>query len=269
MSDRLVRWLIRLYPKDFRKAHAENLQRTYREMTEDHGRTSSTARLRDGLNLIMGAIGAHSDRLRRAIAERTESGGGRGRHAGGHPGGNRNGGAGIMGGIWKDLRIATRSLARRPGFSLGVALTLGLGIGATTTIFGVVQGVILRPLPYDDPSRLVALGALVPGAEWIDREAGLQALEPISIANYLDLRERSRSFENSAFFEPANVILPDRGDGPEIVPGVVVSSDLFEILGVSPFLGRTFAPEEYTGGSGGIFTLDIQHGFQRPTRSVG
>ena len=70
-------------------------------------------------------------------------------------------------GTWlKDLKIAARTLSRRPGFSLGVALTLGLGIGATTTVYSVVDGVVFRPLPYDDPSRLVAVGALVPGAEW-------------------------------------------------------------------------------------------------------
>ncbi|MEE8147289.1 MAG: ABC transporter permease [Longimicrobiales bacterium] len=155
-------------------------------------------------------------------------------------------GEGIMGGIWRDLRIAARSLTRRPGFALGVALTLGLGIGATTTIYSVVDGVLFRPLPYDDPSTLVAVGTLAPGAEWIDREAGLQDLGLISIPNYLDFRERTRSFQNSAVFEPANVFLPDTGDGLEVVPAVVVSSDLFEILGVSPFLGRTFAPEEYT-----------------------
>ncbi len=88
-----------------------------------------------------------------------------------------------MGSSIKDLGIAARSLARRPRFALGVALTLGLGIGATTTIYSVVDGVLFRPLPYDDPSTLVAVGALAPGQEWIDRQAGLQDLGSISVPN--------------------------------------------------------------------------------------
>jgi len=95
----------------------------------------------------------------------------------------------------QDLRIAGRSLARRSGFALGVALTLGLGIGATTTIYSVVDGVMFRPLRYEEPGRLVAVGAVFPTQVWDDQEAGLQHLAGISMLNYVDYRDRARSFE--------------------------------------------------------------------------
>ena len=177
---------------------------------------------------------------------------------GGVRGGTKtNGEVGGMGmGSWiRDLRIAARSLARRPGSALGVALTLGLGIGATTTIYSVVDGVILRPLPYDQPSTLVAIGAVLPNQEWVDEEAGLQDLARISMPNYRDLQERARSFENSATLLSTTTYLPSTGDGPQIVPAVFVSSELFEILGVAPFLGRTFAPDEFTTASEAVVML--------------
>ena len=244
MSDRLVRWLIRLYPKDFREAHAENLQRTYTEMMEDGRRNSRTARLKNGLNLIMGAMGAHSDRLRRKVTSWNESDG----YSGGQTRKNRNGRGGMSGGIWKDLAIAARNLARRPGFSLGVILTLGLGIGATTTIFGVVDGVILRPLPYDEPSELVAVGAVSPTSEWLDQEAGLQDIGTIRMVNYQSLRERARSLETLATINIEVLLrLPSSDGSDEAVDAPEVSPALFDMLGVTPVLGRTFLPEEYAG----------------------
>ena len=157
--------------------------------------------------------------------------------------------------VWKDLTFAARSLRRRPGFSLGVALTLGLGIGATTTIYAVVDGVMLRPLPYDEPSTLVAVGALLPTQEWTDRSADLQNLVPISQPNYQDFRKRSRSFETMAVIEKFDVFLADTGNGPDMLAGARVSPELFDILGVSPALGRTFFPDEYSVASADVVML--------------
>ncbi len=166
----------------------------------------------------------------------------------------------MWGGVWlddlaRDLKVATRSLARRPGFSLGVALTLGLGIGATTTIYSIVDGVMLRPLPYEEASALVAVGALLPTAEWRDRAANLQDLALISTPNYEDFRERTRSFEKMAAIEKIAVYLADAGDGPDMLAGARISPELFEILGVSPALGRTFFPEEYSVASENVAML--------------
>ncbi len=165
------------------------------------------------------------------------------------PDGNDDRGGDGMGMWLQDLRTAGRSLRRRPGFALGVALTLGLGIGATTTIFSVVDGVMLRPLPYDDPGRLAAIGTTFPTREWADEGAGLKYLAGISMLNVRDFAERTRSFDALAGIETTNVLLPDQGTGPELAGAARVSNELFQILGVAPALGRTFVPEEHEAGA--------------------
>ena len=117
-------------------------------------------------------------------------------------------GIGRLEDVWKDVTLAARSLRRRPGFSLGVALTLGLGIGATTTVYSVVDGVMFRPLPYQDPSRLVAVGAVTQGTEWVDGVADLQDLDPILGRNYERFKERTRSFETLAVFQSILLAFP-------------------------------------------------------------
>jgi predicted permease len=141
--------------------------------------------------------------------------------------------------------MALRGLRRRPGFAGGVALTLGLGIGATTTIFSVVDGIMLRPLPYDDPGRLAAVGTTFPTREWADEAAALQHLAGISMLNFQDFAERTRSFDVLAGIETTNVLLPDQGSGPEFAGAARVSRDFFEALDVTPALGRTFLPTEH------------------------
>jgi len=168
--------------------------------------------------------------------------------------GNRGRGMGMGTGIglWmRDLRMAVRNLARRPGFTLGVALTLGLGIGATATIYSVVDGVMLRPLAYEDPSALVAVGAILPTAEPVDAETGLYNLAPMSVQSYRLFRERSRSFENMAAFEPARFLVGDLGS-EEYVDGARVPPELFEILGGSPALGRMFGGDDFRLGDDGV-----------------
>jgi putative ABC transport system permease protein len=158
--------------------------------------------------------------------------------------------------MWlQDVRIAARSLARRPGFAAGVALTLGLGIGATTTIFSVVDGVVLRQLPYVDPGRLVAVGTTFPTREWDDEEAGLQHLAGISLLNFRDFRERNRSLESVAGIESTSVLFPDMGFGPELVPAASASNELFGLLGVTPALGRTFLPGEHSTEAASVVLL--------------
>lgn len=141
--------------------------------------------------------------------------------------------------------VAVRTLARRPGFAIGVVCTLGLGIAATTTIFSVVDGVLLKPLPYDDPSGLVAVGTVFPTREWDDEEAGRQHLAGISLLNYRDYSERSRALESVGAVEAISVLFPDQGAGPELVPAARASEDFFRILGYGPALGRGFLPEDF------------------------
>lgn len=164
----------------------------------------------------------------------------------------------MMGGWVQDLRIAARSLRRRPAFTMGVALTLGLGIGATSAIFSVVDGVVLRSLPYPEAERLAAVGATFPTREWADEESRLQHLAGVSMLNYQDFAQRNRSFERLAGLEVISALMPDQGDGPELVRAARVSVDFFEILGVSPVLGRTFLPTEEEVSSDAVVL--ITHG---------
>lgn len=150
-----------------------------------------------------------------------------------------------MEGWMADVRFALRGFRRRPGFVLLVLLTLGLGIGATTTIFSVVDTVVLRPLPYENAGSLVALGNTFPEREWANREEGLQHLAGVSYLNFIEVRERARGLEEVAAGEWGNVLLPDQGCGPEVANLLRVTEGFFDLLGVSPLLGRTFLPEEY------------------------
>jgi putative ABC transport system permease protein len=133
----------------------------------------------------------------------------------------------------QEVRVSFRSLAKRPGFALLVVLTLALGIGAPVAIFSLVSGVMLRPLPYEDPDRIVLVWEKPPGR---DRFA-------VSPANFLDWREQNQVFEDMAATMRATVNLTGTGE-PERLLGHRVSASFFPILGVQAALGRTFLPEE-------------------------
>jgi putative ABC transport system permease protein len=135
-----------------------------------------------------------------------------------------------------DLRFALRSLVRRPAFSAVVIATLALSIGATAAIFSVVSAVMLRSLPYPEAERLVMV--------WSHDSAGAEPRSVVSVGDYLEWRERARHFSHLATYFPEwNLTLT--GDGPPDRLDVgVVSANLFETLGISPLLGRTFRPEE-------------------------
>jgi putative ABC transport system permease protein len=140
----------------------------------------------------------------------------------------------------RDLRHAWRGLWRTPGFTLAAWLTLGLGIGATTTIFTVVNGVLLRPLPYQDSGRLANI--------WVDLGQGAQSLPAVAPADFRDYQRRSRSFAGFAAGTGAEEIdLRGNltGDGPPERVGLSpVTANFFPLLGISPALGRGFTAEE-------------------------
>jgi putative ABC transport system permease protein len=149
-----------------------------------------------------------------------------------------------MGGGWSDLRTTVRSLSRRPGLALAVALTMGLGIGATTTIYSVVDGVILRPLPY--PGSLVAIGSLSPGSGDVDPATGLERLEEINSPVLAGLQERARSYDWIGAICPYQILIADDNDVQDLVRAAMVSPELLPTLGAAPVLGRTFLPEEHS-----------------------
>jgi putative ABC transport system permease protein len=137
----------------------------------------------------------------------------------------------------QDLRYAARTLRRSPGFAVLVTLTLALGIGANTAIFSVFDAVVLQPLPYPEPSKLVLLLGNV------RREAGVQQRRGASRPDYADWRDQSRSFEAMAMYEGDPFIL-HTVDGSEQLRGEFVAQPYFDLLAVRPILGRTFRPEE-------------------------
>jgi len=140
--------------------------------------------------------------------------------------------------FWQDLRYASRIFAKRPGFAAATVLTLALGIGATTAIFSVVYGVVLKPLPFDQPDRLVAVRQYAP------RGAGNNQ----GAATYLTYREHQRAFEAIGVWDPAAVSITGDG-GPERVQALVVTSETLPLLRVQPVLGRVFSVEDDRPGA--------------------
>ena len=134
-----------------------------------------------------------------------------------------------------DLRFAFRTLRRTPVVTAAAILTLALGIGANTAIFSVVSALLLRPLPYPEPARLVFVW------ETDLRQGG--SLGIVSAPNYLDWQRQNHVFERMAIFEQLSYNLSG-GREPEQVPALRVSGSIFPLLGIQPMLGRTFLPEE-------------------------
>src|SRR5215475_3474998 len=138
--------------------------------------------------------------------------------------------------LLQDLRYGARMLLKNPGFALIAVITLSLGVGANTAIFTVVNGVLLRPLPYDEPDRLVMLWEADPR-----RNIEQQRVAP---PNLVEWREQSRSFENIAYWTGNDEFNLVMADGVEKARCAYVTSSLFSTLRVRPQLGRAFLPEE-------------------------
>src|SRR5215468_12131045 len=141
--------------------------------------------------------------------------------------------------LWQDLRFGLRMLVKNPGFTLIAVLTLALGIGANTAIFSVVNALMLRPLPYPNPERLV----------WVDYTSSKNAGGEVLSEHFLNWQEQNRTLEGIAQFDPATRTLTGAGE-PERVEVGQISAGFFTTLGVHPLPpGRDFtAAEDKTGG---------------------
>ena len=144
--------------------------------------------------------------------------------------------------LWQDVRYGLRMLAKSPGFSALVILTLALSIGANTAIFSVVNAVLLRPLPFEEPNRLAQIWHTPPQASF----PGIPTF-PVSPANFLDWRARSQAFEGMSAYGFGQYTLTGTGH-PEAVRMVAVTSGFFSILRAQPLLGRAFLAEEDSPG---------------------
>src|SRR5215212_79648 len=152
--------------------------------------------------------------------------------------------------LLQDVRYAVRTLLKSPGFTVVAVLALALGIGANAAIFSVVKAVLLSPLPYPDPERLVWVREINPGSDIMD--------EPASAPNYNDWRTQGRSFEGVAAFGYAGGTITDGDREPERVAGMSTSANFFQVVGVAPALGRGFLPEEEAAGKNRVVV--ISHG---------
>src|SRR5712692_2043966 len=139
--------------------------------------------------------------------------------------------------LMRDVRYGIRMLLRKPGFSFVAVFALALGIGANSAIFSVVNAVMLRPLPYADPSRLVfaeSMNSLNPQRE----------IDGVSPADFWDWKDQSQAFEQLAALSGGGGFSLKDVDQPDVFNGARVSFNFFQTFGVQPFIGRLFSPED-------------------------
>jgi len=152
-----------------------------------------------------------------------------------------------MGTFLADLRCAARILRKNPGFTLAALVTLALGIGANTAIFSVVNAVLLQPLPFVDAGRIVLLREKRP-AENVERGS-------VSVPDFQDWQRQAHSFSAMALYDWSPGFIIGGRTEPERVAGAAVTSQFFDALGVSAFLGRTFGPEQDRPGNDRVVVL--------------
>lgn len=169
------------------------------------------------------------------------------RPAPGDPGGR------LLHGVWQDVRYAARALAWSPGFTAVAALTLALGVGANSAIFSIINAVMLRPLPYAHPERLIRIYESNPERGWPQFSA--------SHPNFLDWRTQARSWVALAATSSGTVSMTSN-DGAEVLREVLVTADFLPALGVLPAIGRNFTADEDRPG-GGTRVVILTDGFWR------
>ncbi|MBI4472713.1 MAG: ABC transporter permease [Acidobacteria bacterium] len=206
-AERIFRILLRLLPFDFQREYGGEMEEVFRNQEErarKSGRVVARASLwiRTISGILKIAPREHFDVLR------------------------------------QDTRFAVRILLKSPGFSVAAVMTLALAIGANTAIYSVVEAVLLRPLPYQEPERLVMLWTEIPSQ-------GVHE-ETTSYGNYEDWRARNRVFEDLAVFDPFSSTLAGDSveDNPESISVARVSENFFRVMGIPPALGRTFSVDE-------------------------
>ena len=202
--------LLRLYPASFRQEYGAEMRADFQQRSKHSSGMSGRFALWISLifDTLFNATAVHCDILR------------------------------------QDLRYTWRTLRRSPGFALMAVLVIALGIGATTAAFSVTDYVLLRPLPFRDPERLVKLWERVPNYSRIE----------LSPSNYRDWKKASHSFEAMGSFHEESANLVGQGT-PERLEGTATDSDLLPMLGVQPLLGRFFTAEDDREGAPGTVIL--------------
>jgi len=231
LSLRLYRALIALYPRPFRSEYGAELLDAFVSLGSSRGPWHTWRRtLPDFCSTL---VGEWLEVIR----------GGRKPHP--SPGHNTSGGSMTFDAV-ADLKYAARQLVRRPGYTIVAIVTLALGIGANSAIFSVVNGVLLRPLPFPEPDHVVMVWESNVQRGWSRFTA--------SPANYMDWRERNEVFEHLAAYTNGSQTLTGSGE-PERLAVTFAWADFFDVLGVVPQLGRTFRPDENQPGNESVTIL--------------
>ena len=230
LTDSLYRAGLKLYPLQFRERYGAAVLQTFRDAAHDVGSrrgwlAESIVRLRMLAELLLRAPGEQL-RENRASTRLTKSEMRRSWPARAWEAG------------WTDLRYALRGLRKSPGFALVAILTLTLGIGANSAIFSVVNGVLLRPMPYHESDRVAAVWL-----EYVNAENGLSREIPASEPEYLEFREQSTAFRDVAGYYTTQVNLGGL-DEPRRIWAAAVSSNFLDVLRVAPILGRSYTVGE-------------------------
>jgi len=213
----VYRWLLRIYPSTFRSRFAADLEADFAQMLDVRGARAAWGRAIADFSRALPLTHAHDQRTRQRHYTVTL------------------GGESHMGSLLFDVRHAVRALAKSPVFTLVTVLTLALGIGANSAIFSLVNAVLLRPLGYHSPERLMMIHEIIPESK-VPRFG-------VSPADYLDLDQYQSSFTDIGVYRTRSVELSGSGD-PETINVAQTSAAVFPLLGVGAAEGRTFLPEE-------------------------
>jgi putative ABC transport system permease protein len=150
--------------------------------------------------------------------------------------------------FWPDLRYAARALVKNPGYAAVAVLTLALGIGANTALFSVIEGVLLRPLPFSEPQRIVGLREMLAD----------EGVIPMAYRTYVEVRDRGQSFESVSAFVRWGPYL-ERDDETIQVRGMQVRASYFDVMGLKPLVGRGFRPEDDTPQGQRVVVLSYEY----------
>ena len=241
-------FLLRTLPASFRRRHGDEMLALFRDLATEASTRSGVpglvrCLLRESGDLLITALQLRMPArasARRRVASHPA-------HASASATSHLNHGGSAMESLRQDVGYALRAILRRPGFTAVAALTLGLGIGATTAMFSVVNSVILRPLPYPQPERITMIWRTIPSLSW--------NRAPHSYPNFEDYRTSTRSFEAMAAYMSATASTVAEGDETELHHGVLANASLFRVLGIAPAEGRVFTEAEDRPGAPMVVVL--------------
>lgn len=245
MTTLLRRAVLLLYPRAFRRRHGAEVLEAMEEQAADPAYAGARGRLRYWRDILDDAVRA-AWRLRTSRDGSTASLPARAANI--HPFPTSPAGLELL---MNDLRHAVRALVRRPGFTAAAVLILGIGIGGTSLIAGLVDGLVLRPFHYPDPDRLVTIGVTFP-----KMNADESFIEVLSPPEYLDISQ-AKSLEHVLAFDLGNRNLSG-GDLPERVFTALVFGDPFQTIRMRPVLGRGFTREELSPGGGRVAIISYR-----------